>query len=599
MRNNYIFLFIFLIFSSAMVGQKVTLTPTVVNGASFSGGAINLASVPTSTISLAIKVEIPTNVAVGDNGTIKIFFSKGLALGGNVAIGGDGGTLYFGGGKVATKSFVINLNWTDFLTSGGFIYAEYKSGVSYNSSNIAVIKNATMTSGTTLNPPADAPNPTKIVNTLCCNQTIRLGDKPAPITGSQYLNPYKEEPYGINSQWGAANGSIINLDDVNRVLTLDYTKELKNITVYRKLGYRYGGEFPNKSNDVIITVVPTPILTNTIFPNDIPLNPDGYYELSGTKTINLSGYVSFVNLNILQDPNHTNQRGDNIVDVDGYRWEYHDDKLYNNPWIVIPNETTGTIDFTNPNSLNLNDENYSIRRIAIYKNISRVSNIIKIAIKGIRNNNTICCDQILKIFSSTDFEKPQTIVGSTPAVDKAISGQPNFFIQEITYQWQNQSRPINGSTSIWSNIVNATSKDYLPTQPLIVNTSDRGRGFETSYNYRRIAKIYYKYFTNKWIYENVSSYSNETFLNGTKYEPYIKLFPNPSTTILNIETTSNITNSKITISNITGVIVNTNNFTLENSNLISINVSNLTPGTYFLTIENDNLGIINKIFIKQ
>jgi hypothetical protein len=120
---------------------------------------------------------------------------------------------------VATKSFVINLNWTDFLTSGGFIYAEYKSGASYNSSNIAVIKNATMTTGTTLNPPADAPNPATIVNTLCCNQTIRLGDKPAPITGSQYLNPYKEEPYGINSQWtNTSNGASPTLDDINRIL---------------------------------------------------------------------------------------------------------------------------------------------------------------------------------------------------------------------------------------------------------------------------------------------------------------------------------------------------------------------------------------------
>jgi hypothetical protein len=47
MRKNYLFLFILLIFSSVVVGQKVTLTPTVVNGASFSGGSINLASIPT------------------------------------------------------------------------------------------------------------------------------------------------------------------------------------------------------------------------------------------------------------------------------------------------------------------------------------------------------------------------------------------------------------------------------------------------------------------------------------------------------------------------------------------------------------------------
>ncbi|WP_229655055.1 hypothetical protein [Flavobacterium sp. LC2016-23] len=145
MRKNYIPLVFLLLLNISMFGQKVTLTPTVVNGAGFSAGPINLASIPYSTISLGVKVEVPSNVAVGDQGTIKIYFSKGLALGGNVAIGGDGGALYFGGGKVATRNFVINLNWTDFLTAGGFIYAEYKSGVSYNSSNFAVVKNATMT----------------------------------------------------------------------------------------------------------------------------------------------------------------------------------------------------------------------------------------------------------------------------------------------------------------------------------------------------------------------------------------------------------------------------------------------------------------------
>ena len=92
--------------------------------------------------------------------------------------------MFFGGGRIATRSIVINLFWSDFLTSGGFIFAEYKNpaGTAYRSSNLAVIKNSTMNSGTTLNPPADAPNPTKIPNSLCCNQTVRLGERPQPIT---------------------------------------------------------------------------------------------------------------------------------------------------------------------------------------------------------------------------------------------------------------------------------------------------------------------------------------------------------------------------------------------------------------------------------
>lgn len=602
MRKNYVFPFIFLLLLNiSMFGQKVTLTPTVVNGAGFSAGPINLASIPYSTISLGVKVEVPSNVAVGDQGTIKIYFSKGLALGGNVAIGGDGGALYFGGGKVATRNFVINLNWTDFLTAGGFIYAEYKSGVSYNSSNVAVVKNATMTIGTTLNPPADAPNPKQISNTLCCNQTIRQGDKPAPITGSQYLNPYQGEPYGINSQWtNTRNGESPKLDDINRILYFDYAPELKNITVTRKLGYRYGGEFPNQSNTVTITVVPTPILTNSISTNSVP-NSDGYYELSSVKTLNLYGFASKVNLNILQDPTHKNQRGDNITDVDGYKWEYKNTELYSNPWITIPNETYGDLNFSDPSQLsNFEDTYYLVRRIAIYKNISRVSNEIKIAVRGLRFNNTICCDQILKIQSPTSFENPTIIRGSIASVDTPIEQGINFKIRSINYQWQSQSTTGAYPTSTWSNIPGATSKDYLPSQPLKVET-DRRRGykFESSYKYRRIVNIDYSIVKNILIYGTATSYSNEISLDGTASLPYIQIYPNPASSILNIECTLNISDAKLTISNILGNIVNSNNFSVLNPKLININVSDFPAGAYFITIENQYLGIVQKTFIKQ
>lgn len=600
MRKNYVHLVLLLLLNISMFGQKVTLTPTLVNGVGFSTGSINLASIPTSTISLSIKVEIPSTAAVGDQGTIKIYFSKGSALGSNIATGGDGGALYFGGGKVATRNFLINLNWNDFLTSGGFIFAEYNNNsIAYKSSNIPVVKNSTVNTGTNLNPPADAPNPNNIVNTLCCNQTIRLGDKPAPITGSQYLNPYEGEPYGITYRITVDNGQINNYDDLNKTLYLDYTTELKDITINKQLGYVYGGQLPNKSNTVTIKVVPSPILTNFISTNGLSLNSEDRYELSNVKTINLNGYVSKVNLNILENPTHVSKRGDNLADVESYKWEYHNDELHNNPWITIPNESNGAIDFSDPSQLNLKDTNYTIRRIAIYKNISRVSNEIKLVVRGIRYNNTICCDQILKIFSSTDFEKPQIITGSTPFLDNTIEGATNFTIQSIRYQWQSQS--ISRGTSVWSDIPEARSKDYTPSQPLTVGTiGDRTRnGFTTSYNYRRIALIRYRYYNKKWIEETVSSYSNESSLSGTKTDPFIKIYPNPSTSILNIESTSDITNSKLTISNITGVIVNSNDFTLENPNLININVSNLIPGTYFISIENENLGIIQKTFIKQ
>jgi hypothetical protein len=601
MKKNYAFLVFLLLSCSFAVAQKVTLTPTTVNGANFSVGPINLASTPNSTISLGVKVEFPTGAAISDYGTLKIYYSKAVALGANVAGGGDMGFLYFGGGKVATKSFVINLNWTDFSTSGGYIYAEYKNNTVYKSSNIAIIKNATMTGGVTLNPPADAPNPKDIINTLCCDQTIRLGDKPAPIVGSQYLNPYNNLPVGINSQWtNTRNGGSPRLDDVNRVLHLEYTTELKDIKVFRKLGYLYYNDFPYKSNEITITVVPSPIVQNTIYTDDFP-NSNGYFELSDVKILHLQGFNSKVNLNVLQDPQHISKRGDNVVNIDTYRWEYKNNNLDSNPWITIPNETSSNLNFSNPSELsNLEDTKYLVRRIAIYKNISRVSNEIKVLVRRLGINNTICCDQILKIQSENNFENPQIITGSTPNVDNSIQQENNFMISSIGYQWQIQNTDEQYPTSSWTDIFGAIFKDYIPSQPLKVVFNFRGGyKFESSYKYRRIATIKYSFVTDATIYKTVTSYSNESSITSTTSTPFIQIYPNPASSILNIESIADISDTKVTISNILGNIVNSNVYSIINPKTISINVASLAVGTYFVTIENQHLGIVQKVFVKQ
>lgn len=580
-----------------MFAQNVTLTPTAVNGGSVSSsGPINLGSTPSSTVSLGVRVEMPA--VPGNTGTISIYSLNGLNA--NVVTGGDGGILIFNEGKVASRTFVVNLNWSAFPTSGGYIYAEYKtnSNVAYKSAYIAVVKNATMGGGS-VNPPADAPNPSKIPNTICCNQIARLGDQPAPIIGSQYLDPYENYIYGINNRWTVINGRILSLDNISKTLYLDYTTELKNITVKRDLGYNGNSDFPNKGNTITITVVPSPILTNTISTNDTP-NSDGYYELSSVKTLNLYGFISKVNLNMVQDPMHANVRGDDITNVDSYRWEYKNTNLASNPWITIPNESSENINFSDPSKLsNFEDSYYAVRRIAIYKNISRVSNEIKIMIRGLRFNNTICCDQILKIQPPSNFEAPHIITGSVASFDPPIVEGTNFVINSITYQWQSQS--ISGyPISAWSNISGATSKDYLPSQPLTVGFDRRGGyKFTLLYNYRRITTINYSIITNKVIYATASSYSNETSLDGTTSEPYIQLYPNPASSIVNIESTVDIINSKITISNIMGTIVNSNNYSVLNPKLISINIADLTTGTYFIIIENEFLGIVQRTFIKQ
>lgn len=490
MKKNYLFLIATFMLNALMFAQTVTLTPTAVNSNNVNSGPINLASVPTSTITLNVKVDIPSNVAVNDQGTITVYYSNLSITNANVATGGNGGNLYFGGGRTATRSMVINLYWSDFLTSGGFIFAEYKTsaGTAYRSSNLAVIKNSTMNSGTTLNPPADAPNPTKIPNSLCCNQTIRLGDKPQPIIGSQFLNPYAREPYGINIKW-ETNGTprppdILSLDNINHSLTLDYATALGSFTVKRSLGYIYGNQYPNTSNSITITVVPSPILRNTISINETP-NTEGFIEVSNLRKLTISGSNSVVNLKVLQDPFYTIQNRDPGANVDSYKWEYTPTGPSSlEKWITLPNENSETLIFSDPLQFSSNEDSYfKIRRIAIYQNISQVSNEVKVLVRKLRFNNTICCDQSLKINSQIDFENPSQINGSIPEIDNSNITGTNFTIHSTEFQWQVQS--IERSTSSqWTNISGAIYKDYTPNQPLIVTSSgSRGSsyGFQTNY----------------------------------------------------------------------------------------------------------------------
>ena len=582
MRKNYMYL-VLLLFSTIMFGQKVTLTPTVVNGASVSSsGPINLGGTPSSTVSLGVRVEMPS--IPGNTGTISIYSLNGLNA--NVVTGGNGGSLIFNEGNVASRTFVVNLNWSAFPTSGGFIFAEYKtaSGVAYKSGYISVVKNATMGGGT-IDPPADAPNPSKIANTLCCNQTIRLGEKPAPIVGSQYLNPYENYIHGINNRWNVNNGRILSLDNNTKTLNLDYTTELKNIVVTRELGYNGNNDYPNKSNAVNITVVPSPILSNEIRING-SINSDGSIEIATTNPKDIFGDGSSVNLNVLQNPFYIPKRSDTQSMIEKYEWEYSiiNGTTEERAWNTISNQSSASLNSVYlPRSNNDTDKSYLVRRIALYQNLKIASNILKISMRTIRDNNTICCDQTLQISSSNIIETPSIITGTTTISDK------NTY---LFYQWQTQTISENGSkVSNWTNIPQATSKDYTPPTPEFITGTTRNPTVPI-YNYRRIAT------DNGYLGETY--YSNE--INLTSYaNGYLKssliIHPNPATTTINIEDTntrtyggSYLTNATITIVNITGNIVNLNSYTTINPNLISIDVSNLVNGLYFVNISSNSSG---------
>ncbi|MEO6173997.1 MAG: T9SS type A sorting domain-containing protein [Flavobacterium circumlabens] len=596
MRKNYVFHFIFLLLLNiSMFGQKVIITPQVVNGKSVvSTSPINLESVDRSSVSLSVKIESP--IPVGSEGTLSILFTKDAAITPVVAEGGFERVTNFIGRNSATISFVITLNLSTFNTTGGSISAQYKSfsGLIYKSNNVSVIKNGSTPITPPVTPPLTPPI-TNVKNTICCDQVIRYGDKPAPIVGST-LDPKK-----VTTQWVKIdngnkyyNGWNYSNDKTN-ILTTDYLTE--NATFKRWVG----SDYPySSSNAISITIVPSPIL-NEIFVTDAGPNSDGFIEIIDTnpKQIGSGRAGREVNLNILQDPNHIAQRGDSFDNVERYEWQYagtnqKGDFPFKN-WINIENGNTPVLEHFTPKNISNIEENYFVlRRIATYKGIQRASNLLKIIPRKVSFNNMICCDQILIENSVLNaIEKPSIIIGSIPSLEDLNTDGKNYKLASISYQWQSQSitntRPNTYGT--WSNIAGATVKDYLPNPLQFTVNSRGGLVVQTTYNYRRIATINYYSVTNGSLTNVITkSYSNEINVkNGRSYgvETLI-VYPNPASSIINIENKGTdfiLANTKISVVNTMGNIVNSNNFSTISPNLISIDVSDLVIGTYFITIE--------------
>lgn len=79
----------------------------------------------------------------------------------------------------------------------------------------------------------------------------------------------------------------------------------------------------------------------------------------------------------------------------------------------------------------------------------------------------------------------------------------------------------------------------------------------------------------------------------------IKVYPNPATSLLNVELTSNETRKSIEIMDLTGRKVYSKEVT-RNSELLQINTSDLTPGIYFVSVvANDKTVKTEKVIITK
>ena len=552
MKKNYLYVILLLLSNLLAVGQKVTLTPTLVNATSVTGGPINLGSTATSNVSLVTQVDFP--VIPGDTGTINIYFVNGTKT--NIVDGGNGGSLIFGQGKTATRSFVIKLYSGDFSTSGGYIYAEYKTigGTIYKSSNLSVIKNGTTT---------PSPNPT--VNNY---ETVPYGGSP--------LLPKFHDYYDVKSQdW---------IDSGNQIVKGNFpfysTTNLKEVTTFDDGRVNY-------SETVIFSVVN--FLSNLKDLNvNSSINSNQYLSEGETPTIISGNEASESHSEGISSRNRpiivTNP-------LNNYQWQSR--IKYPLMWSNMNNYFSlyGWTDIPNATEVNYapkkTDMAMEYRRLNLEKpedkSVSRrcaTSNVISIIpLYSNSTKNIICCDQ--SVVSIDDAE--------------AITGDSSF--GSPYYQWQISKDGIN-----WEDIFSANNQSYTPE----IEYGSRRSNYQYEPGTRFFRRLIYnfdetKYLTNKYYTSNIIKINFESQLETS----WLKIYPNPATSILNIESIiKTVTVSDITISNQSGQTIIPNSTTVINPNLTTINVANLPSGIYFLNMLKRTEGSIRTYnysakFIKQ
>ncbi|OUL62768.1 T9SS type A sorting domain-containing protein [Flavobacterium sp. AJR] len=549
MRKKYFYFVLTLLFSTTILfGQKVTLTPLLVNGKGYTTGSINLGSYSTSSITLSVQIESP--VATGNDGNINIYYVKTAAMGSITPSGGNGGSLFFGGGKIATRSFVISLNSSDFNTSGGYIYAEYKnaSGVAYKSSNITVIKDGTPTNPTN---PTTPPQP--ITKTIV--EKIPYGGTPLLPQYYEYSNTEHQEwvvndniPFEgmrndaklytpslakLKQKTTLKDGTVYYSDAVN-VYVLYFLKQFKDLYVDNKISsnqYLNDGESPN-----------TIIGNQASETHSVPIpGVRGYQQVTNPLTnYQWQARIKFPLL-----------------------WANHNDiYFYSYGWTDIPGATQ--INYTPPKT----DRAMEYRRLVLEDPLDQsslrncaTSNVVSIVpLINDSTQNIICCDQ--------------TLTTSTRDVADPIIGDYTF--GSSVNQWQ-----ISEDGTNWKDIFGKTNKDCKPSYVL---TDDDRRGNNTSKTqyYRRLI---YNFNDNKFYTSNTAKI-NYNLNNNNPNTERILVYPNPTASILNIESSEiNFINAQISIVNVAGNVFIPNSTSIINSNSISLDVSNFITGTYFINIQ--------------
>ncbi len=579
LKKKLLFLFMLSISCVTYAGDVTVTTENLkVNGVLITNNTINFDSNASINATLDVKLKTFNGASTNTFGNLYLYY-KASSTESEVQVGFAAVTFIVTYPPFVTQTtytsnipnLTVTLSKSAFFASGGVLYAKYinNNNVSDSSSNI-LITGGSRTSTT----PVPIYSGT---NTVCCNQTIRKGDRPALITGSALnLAP------GQGVFWSKNGSPYLSYNYATGNQSTSFQSDYLFDSCYFKRCA--GGAYSNAAN---ITVVQNPISSNFIYTN-AALMENGSYEISVLSSLDLNGLGAQVNLNVLTDPNHVPVRGDSYANSNeiSYQWQYTNGFQ---KWIDVPSGTTGGITNFIPDNYN---SDYYFRRIAKYQNISLCSNELRIIFRKTSASNTICCNQLLTASVSAGISLPEIIVGSTPQFSFADGGSPISGGLTITYQWQQQ---INSSS--WVNILNANAKDYQP--PAFTNLG-------TTINYRRVVRFEYFSLPTGSI-RNYETYSNTVSVtsprsranskNGIDTNSEISIYPNPTSSIINIYYENDFQDTNIRIFDIVGKEIHLNPVIVDSSS-ISFDVSNLENGVYFISFENKSK-IISKKFIKK
>ncbi|PKW29938.1 T9SS type A sorting domain-containing protein [Flavobacterium lindanitolerans] len=547
-------LLFFTILISNYLFCQVTIDGITVNNVGISGTTINLGT--SSSVSVYLNAAVNLNTVPSDSspGTITIYYKKAPSLPAIVANGGDGGSLLFLGSTFAIKSFRLTLDSAQFDTTGGILYAEYKtfSGIITKSANISIKKDTT-------SEPGGQPGGGGNACHTCGFERIPFGGIPilpwnSPSVNTDYLKWFIKRPSGETVPYSTDRGKEI-YEPVQMHLKENQstTSPTYVFNIYTERPYSRYDNYIKRLN-----------ISNSIEQNQT-------IEYGGTPET-IIGTAGNVN----GQPNNTYQWQERVVAEHQAYGGYASYNVWYNiyGWKNIPN--ANQINYTPP--INATEVKAYRRLIFDTYNIPMSSNEVTIYVVSTGGiNNTICCD---KTYFSNNSIDP--IVGSP-------MHNAEFYIQ-----WQKGI--IVNNQIIWYNIDGANSQDYTPTRP-------GGRNSSGTFYYRRalISLINNKFYvsnTTTIIFSNASGRNSSEILKNKEISDInIMLYPNPSSSVVNIESEHDLSSFNAKIIDVTGRLILKNNYELSGYST-QLNISDLPTGIYTIIIENGQDKIIKKLIKK-